>query len=101
MTREAYSHEVISCGFWPGDDRFPVPTFYSYTSPGPPGLSAAAIRPEEAFYGQELGLFLLRYEDVRSASSPEQALLEFFQSTYEAGARLAQWDREALERRMR
>jgi hypothetical protein len=98
MTREAYSHEVISCGFWPGDDRFRAPAFYSYTSPQPPGLPAAAIRPEEAFYHHELGLFLLRYDDVRSASSPEQALLEFFQSTYEAGARLAQWDREALER---
>ena len=101
MTREAYSHEVISCGFWPGDDRFPAPAFYAYAAPLPPGLPTASIRPQQAFYGQELGLFLLRYEDVRSASSPEQALLEFFQSTYEAGARLAQWDREALERRMR
>ena len=101
MTREAYSHEVISCGFWPGDDRFPTPAFYAYTYPGPPGLPTASIRPEEAFYSQELGLFLLRYEDVRSASSPAQALLEFFQSTYEAGARLSQWDREALERKAR
>jgi hypothetical protein len=100
MTREAYSHEVISCGFWPGDDRFPTPAFYSYTSPGPPGLPTAAIRPQEAFYHHEMGLFLLRYDDVRTASSPEQALLEFFQSTYEAGATLAQWDREAVERRM-
>ena len=99
MTREAYSHEVISCGFWPGDDRFPAPAFYSYTAPEPPGLPIASIRPEEAFYSQELSLFLLRYDDVQTASSPEQALLEFFQSTYEAGARLAQWDREALERR--
>src|SRR6266852_295146 len=87
LTREAYSHEVISCGFWPGDDRFRAPAFYSYTSPGPPGLPTASIRPEEAFYSHELGIFLLRYEDMRSASSPEQALLEFFQSTYEAGAR--------------
>lgn len=99
ITREAYSHEVISCGFWPGDDRFPAPAFYSYTSPEPPGLPAASIRPAAASYSQELGLFLLRYEDVRSAASPEQALLEFFQSTYEAGATLGQWDREALERR--
>jgi hypothetical protein len=99
MTREAYSHEVISCGFWPGDDRFPAPAFYSYTSPEPPGLATASIRPEEAFYSQELGLFLLRYEEVRTASSPELGLLEFFQSTYEAGAQLAQWDREALERK--
>ena len=99
MTREAYSHEVISAGFWPGDDGFPAPAFYSYTSPEPPGLPTAAIRPQEAFYNHELGLFLLRYEDMRSASSPDQALLEFFQSTYEAGATLAHWDREALERR--
>src|SRR5207245_2577795 len=101
ITREGGSHEQISCGFWPGDDRFPAPAFYSYTYPGPPGLPTASIRPEEAFYSQELGEFLLRYDDVRPASSPEQALLEFFQSTYEAGAQLAQWDREALERRMR
>ena len=99
ITREAYSHEVISCGFWPGDDRFPAPAFYSYTAPEPPGLPSAPIRPENASYSQELGLFLLRYDDVRTTSSPEQALLEFFQSTYEAGARLAQWDREALERK--
>ncbi len=98
MTREAYSHEVISCGFWPGNDRFPAPAFYSYTAPEPPGLPTAAIRPEEACYSHELGLFLLRYDDVRSAPSPERTLLEFFQSTYEAGAMLAQWDREALER---
>jgi hypothetical protein len=101
MTREAYSHEVISCGFWPGDDRFPAPAFYSYISPEPPGLPTASIRPEEAFYSQELGLFLLRYEDVRTASSPELALLEFFQSTYETRAQLAQWDHAALERRVR
>ena len=98
MTREAYSHEVISCGFWPGDDRLRAPAFYSYTSPEPPGLPTASFRPEEAFYSQELSLFLLRYDDVRTASSPELALLEFFQSTYEAGANLAHWDRDALER---
>jgi hypothetical protein len=99
MTREAYSHEVISCGFWPGDDRFPA--FYSYTPPEPPGLPTASIRPEAAFYSQELGLFLLRFEDVRTASSPELGPLEFFQSTYDSGAQLAQWDRKALEKRVR
>ncbi|HEY7419516.1 MAG TPA: DUF5996 family protein, partial [Ktedonobacteraceae bacterium] len=99
ITREAYSHEVISCGFWPGNDLFPTPAFYSYTSPVPSGLQNAAIRPEAAFYSQDMGEFLLRYDDVRNASSPEQALLEFFQSTYEAEATLAQWDREALERK--
>jgi hypothetical protein len=99
MTQEAYSHEVISWGFWPGDDRLPAPAFYSYTSPEPPGLPAASIRPEEAFYSKDSGLFLLYYDDMRNTSSPEQVLLEFFQSTYEAGATLAQWDREALERK--
>ena len=101
ITQEAYSHEEISCGFWPGDERFPTPAFYSYTYPEPPGLGTTSILPAAAFYSQELGEFFLRYDDVRSASSPEQALLEFFQSTYEAGATLGQWDREALERRVR
>ena len=98
MMREAMSHEEISCGFWPGNDSFPSPAFYAYTAPSPPGLPTAAIRPPEAFYSRELGEFLLRYEDVRNASSPEQALLAFFQSAYEAGAILGRWDREALER---
>jgi Family of unknown function (DUF5996) len=98
ITREAYSHEEISCGFWPGNDTFPAPAFYSYTSPAPDGLSTASIRPAEAFYSQELGEFILRYDDMRAASSPEQVLLEFCRSTYEAGATLAQWDRDSLER---
>jgi hypothetical protein len=97
ITREAYSHEVISCGFWPGDDRFPTPAFYSYTAPVPVGLETVSL-PAAAFYNAELGEFLLRYDDVRSASSPEQLLLEFFQRTYQAGATLAHWDRQALER---
>ena len=100
ITQEDYSHEEISCGLWPGNERFPAPAFYSYSYPVPPGLKTASIRPSAAFYSQELSEFLLYYEDVRSASSPEQALLEFFQSTYEAGARLSQWDREELERRV-
>jgi len=101
MTREAMSHEEISCGFWPGNDSFPTTAFYAYTAHAPPGLPTAAIRPPEAFYSRELGEFLLRYEDVRNASAPEEALLAFFQSAYEAGATLGQWDREALERGMR
>ena len=101
ITREAYSHEEISCGFWPGNDLFPTPAFYSYTYPEPPGFKTASIRPATVSYSQEMGDFLLPYDDVRRASSPEQALLEFFQSSYEAGATLAQWDREALERRVR
>ena len=99
MMREAMSHEEISCGFWPGEERFPDPAFYAYTAPEPPGLASAALRPQEAFFSPEMGEFLLLYDDVRMASSPEQVLLEFFQSTYEAGATLAHWDREALERR--
>jgi hypothetical protein len=99
ITRIAYSHEEISCGFWPGSDNFPAPAFYSYTFPAPPGLSTASIRPPEAFYSQELGEFVLRYDDMRAASSPEEALLEFFQSIYEAGARLSHWDHGALERK--
>ena len=99
ITREAYSHEVISCGFWPGDATFQAPAFYSYTAPEPPGLSTAPLRPASAWYNPDNGLFLLRYDDVRNADAPEQVLQEFLQSTYEAGATLAHWDREALERR--
>jgi Family of unknown function (DUF5996) len=99
FAQEDTTFEQMSCGFWPGNDRFPTPAFYAYTSPAPPGLSEAVIRPKEAFYSHELGEFLLLNEDVRKASSPEQALLEFFRSTYEAGATLGQWDREALERK--
>jgi Family of unknown function (DUF5996) len=98
ITREAYSHEVISAGFWPGDETFKVPAFYSYTLPEPPGLQAAIIRPSSASYNPDTGLFLLPYDDVRSADAPEKVLHEFLQSTYEAGATLANWDREALER---
>jgi len=98
MTREGYSHELISCGFWPGNSQSPTPAFYAYAAPEPAGLNASKIRPTAAFYSQEMGEFLLRYDDVRSAASPEQALLDFFQSTYEASATLAQWDRAALER---
>ncbi|GAC1354539.1 MAG: DUF5996 family protein [Ktedonobacteraceae bacterium] len=98
ITREAYSHEVISCGFWPGNDTSPTPAFYSYAAPEPPGLKTAAIRPGSAFYSPDMGEFFLKYDDVRSVDAPEQVLQEFLQSTYEAGANLAQWDREALER---
>jgi hypothetical protein len=98
MQREATSHEEISCGFWPGGAGFPEPAYYSYTYPAPPGLESASLRPTEAFYSSQLGEFLLRYDDVRNSDSPDQVLLDFFQSTYEAGAMLAQWDRAALER---
>lgn len=98
ITREAYSHEVISCGFWPGNEEFPEPAFYSYTFPEPPGLKEVSPCPASAFYDTTMGEFILRYEDMRNAKKPEQALMEFFQSTYEAGAILGRWDREALER---
>src|SRR6266567_4260173 len=100
ITREAYSHEVISCGFWPGAETFPEPAFYSYTAPEPAGLKEVALRPSPAFYHPTMGEFLLRYDHVRSADAPEQVLMEFLQSTYEAGAQLSQWDREALERKV-
>jgi hypothetical protein len=99
ITREAYSHEVISGGFWPGNEQFKKAAFYSYTAPAPPGLNAAPLRPGSAFYSREQSEFFLPYDDVRNAASPEQALLDFFYSTYEAGANLAHWDREALERK--
>ena len=98
ITREAYSHEVISHGFWPGGGDVSGPAFYSYTAPEPPGLNKASIRPEAAFYSQEISEFLLMYDDVRTADSPRQVLLDFLQITYEAGASLANWERDALER---
>jgi hypothetical protein len=98
ITREAYSHEVISHGFWPGSGPIKAPAFYSYTAPEPDGLPGEKIRPEKAFYHQEAKEFLLYYDDVRQSSSPETALTEFLQSTYEAGANLARWERDSLER---
>lgn len=97
ITRKAYSHEEISGGFWPGDARFPYAAFYAYAAPAPAGFEKEAIRPEAAFYSQEFGEFLLKYDDVRGAASPEDAVMDFLQSTYEAGARLGNWDRAALE----
>jgi hypothetical protein len=98
ITREAYSHEVISAGFWPGNADFPQPAFYSYTMPAPPGLEKAAIQPNSAHYNSELGEFLLLYDDVRRADAPDETLLAFYQSTYETGAHAAQWDQRNLER---
>lgn len=98
ITREAYSHEVISCGFWPGDRRFPRPAFYSYTAPAPAGLHQETPSPRAAYWDNQLGEFILTYDDVLTAQSPDQAILDFCQSTYEAGAKLAHWDRDSLER---
>jgi hypothetical protein len=99
ITREAYSHEVISHGFWPGSPGIlDAPAFYAYAAPEPEGLSKEKILPAKAFYHDGLKEFLLYYDDVRSATEPEKALMDFLQSTYDAGARLAAWDRAALER---
>jgi len=98
MTREAYSHEVSSVGFWPGGGNVQGAAFYSYAAPEPQGFKDKPVRPDAAFYDRQLGEFLLMYDDVRKTESPTGALLEFCQSTYEAAATLGKWDRGALER---
>ena len=98
ITREAYSHEVSSVGFWPGSGNVHYTSFYSYAAPEPRGFKDHRVRPEAAFYDPQLGEFLLPYDDVRKADSPTAALLEFCQSTYEAAATAGDWDRAALER---
>ena len=96
VTREAYSHEVISFGFWPGDRNIPEPAFYSYTAPEPQGLTEQPLRPKAASWAPEGGSALLRYEEVRNSRSPRETLLEFLQSAYEAGAKTAGWDMEGF-----
>jgi hypothetical protein len=99
VTREAYSHEVISFGFWPGDQKVRMPAFYSYTAPEPAGLAEEPLRPEAASWQQPFGsshLALLPYDEVRNAPDPRRTLLEFLQSAYEAGAATAGWDADAL-----
>ena len=98
IEREAYSHEVISHGFWPGGGAVDDAAFYAYTKPEPDGFRDSIVKPAGVRYESSFGIFVLPYEDVRTAASPEQALMTFLESTYEAGARLAQWDRESLER---
>jgi hypothetical protein len=98
VTREAYSHEVSSVGFWPGSGGIGDPAFYSYTAPEPPGFRDWPVRPAAARYDRQLGEFILMYDDVRRSASPSAALLDFCQSTYEGGATLGKWDRNALER---
>jgi hypothetical protein len=98
VAREAYSHEVSSCGFWPGGGPVPYAAFYSYIYPEPEGFSTASIQPGDAFYSPDLHEFILPYDVVRQSESPDSTLLEFLQSTYEAGANLAEWDRSSLER---
>ncbi|MGH9689896.1 MAG: DUF5996 family protein [Candidatus Acidiferrales bacterium] len=99
ITREAYSHEAISAGWWPGGGDIAGPAFYAYAAPEPPGFRESVARPEKASYSSPLGEFLLMYDDVRAANDPRAALLEFLESTYEAGANLGNWDRAALEKK--
>jgi Family of unknown function (DUF5996) len=98
VLREANSHEEISVGFWPGSGSVTEPAFYAYARPEPPRLASASIRPAAAYYSRELADFILPYEVVRSASSPDEAVLQFYQSAYDAAADLAGWDRAALDR---
>jgi len=97
VAHEAYSHEVSSAGFWPGGGAIDYPAFYSYAYPEPAGFRATKVRPTAAFFSEALGEFVLPYDAVRTAADPDQALLDFLQSTYEAAAVAAKWDRDALE----
>jgi hypothetical protein len=97
VAQEAYSHEVSSAGFWPGNAAVPYPVYYSYAYPEPEGYRSAPVTPEGAVYNADLGEFLLPYDVVRSSSDPENALLGFLESTYRAAADAAAWDRGALE----
>jgi hypothetical protein len=97
VMQEAYSHEVSSAGFWPGGNGIDYPAFYSYTYPSTDAFRGAPVRPAAASFNETLGEFLLPYEAVRTAADPDATLLAFLQSTYEAAARTAAWDRDALE----
>jgi hypothetical protein len=97
VAREAYSHEVSSCGFWPGGGPAAYPAYYSYAYPEPEGFAKVPIKPATAYYNTDLREFILPYDEVRQANSPEDTLLDFLQTTYEAAAKLAHWDRASLE----
>jgi hypothetical protein len=98
IQREAYSHEVISVGFWPGNGGYGAAAFYCYAAPVPEGLSEAKVRPAAAEWDKALGEFLFKYDEVRAETSPDAALMEFLESAYAAAADAAKWDRAALER---
>lgn len=100
ITREAYSAEVSSCGFWPGGGAIAYPAFYAYAYPQPEGFAEASVRPAEAFYSRDLSEFILPYDVVRQSDAPDDTLLAFLHSTYEAAANLGAWDRTALERQV-
>jgi hypothetical protein len=97
VAQEAYSHEVSSAGFWPGGGAIDYPAFYSYAYPAPEGFATMRVRPDAAFFSEALGEFILPYDAVRTAADPDSTLLDFLQSTYEAAANAAKWDRAALE----
>jgi hypothetical protein len=99
VVRDAYSHEVSSLGFWAGSGAILYPAFYSYAVPEPDGFSSAQVKPAEAFYSSDMREFILSYDVVRKSGNPDQVLLDFSQSTYEAAASLGRWDRSALERK--
>ena len=98
IQREAYSHEVISAGFWPGNGGFGAAAFYCYAAPVPEGLDTEKVQPAAAYYDKTLGEFLLKYDDLLREPSPDDALMTFLQTSYAAAANRAQWDRDALER---
>lgn len=97
VMQESYSHEVSSCGFWGGGEQFPHAVFYSYCYPTPEDFGKQMVQPEEAFFSNEMGEFMLMYDVVRKSSYPENTLIQFLQSTYEAAAKVGSWNREALE----
>jgi len=99
VARDAYSHEVSSAGFWAGGGPIPYPAFYSYAYPEPPGFADAPVRPGDAFYSPDLHEFILAYDVVRQSDSPDETLLEFLQTTYDAASDLGGWDRRSLDRR--
>ena len=97
VMQESYSHEVSSCGFWPGNEQFPMPAFYSYCYPAPANFGEQKAEPEEAFFSKEMGEFFLPYDIVRKSDNPEETLLRFLQTTYEAAANTGNWSRNELE----
>ncbi|MEP6583369.1 MAG: DUF5996 family protein, partial [Ginsengibacter sp.] len=97
VMQESYSHEVSSCGFWGGNEQFPEAVFYSYCYPTPSDFNKQTVKPGEAFFSNEMGEFMLMYDVVRNSADPEDTLMQFLQSTYEAAANTGNWDREALE----
>ncbi len=97
VMQESYSHEVSSCGFWGGSEQFPSAVFYSYCYPTPEDFSKQTVEPKETFFSEEMGEFMLMYDVVRKSNDPENTLMQFLQSTYEAAANTGNWDRDALE----